>query len=203
MEVLNKVFDHFNKISPIPPAEWEKALSIFRPVKLQKGNFFEGQGQVAFKFAFVVKGLVREYYALNNGKEFIKNFKSEFQFPCHFRSLLLGEPSRHEVQAIEDTFLLVANYTDYKNLVDSHMCWHKIAVSVLEELLLEKENREFEFLTMQAGERYKLFIKKYAHIVDRIPQYYIASYLGIDPASLNRVIRKLAKQVGPNQSEEN
>ena len=62
---------------------------------------------------------------------------------------------------------------------------------LLEQLAIKKERREADFLLMSATERYEKFLQEYAHIVDSIPNYHIASYLGITEVGLSRIRRQL------------
>jgi CRP-like cAMP-binding protein len=77
--------------------------------------------------------------------------------------------------------------SDYKKLLAGHICWQTITSKLTQEIFIEKEKREREFLSDDAETRYLNFIQKYSGIEKRINQYQIASYLGISHVTLSRI----------------
>jgi CRP-like cAMP-binding protein len=78
--------------------------------------------------------------------------------------------------------------------MERNPCWNTIARKYVETLFIEKEKRERRLLSEDAATRYLSFQKDYPGLEDKIPQYQIASYLGITPVALSRIRKKLNKQ---------
>ena len=189
-EQLHQVIRSF---TAIPEAEWTKARQLFQPVVLQKGSFFVRAGEVPKSLGFVVSGLLRLFYIDDDGAEFNKSFSAENGFVAAYSGLLLQEPSRLFVDALEDSELLVADYAAYQVLAEGHPCWQIINRKIAENLFIKKEKRESELLLDSATTRYMRFRAEYPALVDRLKQYHIASYLGITPVALSRIRRQTEK----------
>ena len=184
------IFANLEKICPIPPEEKTKAISFMKELKLKKGAYFGKFDEINDDFAIIVKGLIKEFYLKSNGQEYIKGFRQEGQTTGHYRSIVLREKSKMNIECMEDCIFYVAKYKDYEKLLDGHICWYKITKVLDDKELFIKEDREYQFLMYKAEKRYELFRNEHPEMVNRIPQYQIAMYLGIDPSSLNRILAK-------------
>jgi CRP-like cAMP-binding protein len=178
-------------ITEIPDTEIEKVLAIFRPVQFCKNEFILRAGEMPDSLGFLTSGIVRLYYISDSGQEFTKTFCVKGDFVASYSSLVLGEPSSFFIQAIEDSSMLVADYTDYERIADQHPCWAIVHRKVVEMLYIKKEKRESSLLLEDAQTRYLNFLKEYPGLEERIKQRYIASYLGITPVSLSRIRARL------------
>jgi len=178
----------FNRLAPIPDSEWLFLESFFIPMKYKKGDHLLNAGDETDSMYIIQKGLTRSYYIDHNGKEFNKIFLSEGDIASAYVELLNNIPSRLDIQALEDTEVLVVKYKDIQNLYKRHHCWNEVGRRVAENFFILKEQREYEFLLLEASDRYQNFLKDYTHIKKRLTQYHIAAYLGITPVSLSRII---------------
>ena len=185
--MYKQFFKALQSFTPVPDEELQKAKDIFHPVRLEKECFFVRAGEIPQTLGFVVSGLLRFYYIDAAGNEFIKSFSIENGFVAAYSGLLLGEPSRLFIDAIEDSLLLVAHYEAYQTLSAGHPCWQIINRKVAEGLYIKKEKRESQLLLDDATTRYLRFLKEYPGLEGRLKQYHIASYLGITPVSLSRI----------------
>lgn len=93
--------------------------------------------------------------------------------------MLLTQPSRLFIEALEDSKLLVANYSAYRSLSEAHPCWQTVNCKIAEALFVKKEKRESSLLLDDAKTRYLSFLAEYPGLDARLKQHYIASYLGI------------------------
>ena len=84
--------------------------------------------------------------------------------------------------------MLAVPFKEIQKLYQRHPCWNELGRKIAENFFIVKEQREYEFLLLDAKARYLNFIHDYADLTERIPQYHIAAYLGITPVSLSRVI---------------
>lgn len=181
----------------IPASEWGKLREIIRYRHLERGDYFVVASDVAKDIGFVLSGLLRKFYQTEEGREYIKDFSPELRLVTAYSSLLQNKPSRLNIQAIESTKLLVIPYIQFIKLYEEHSCWQELGRKIAETLFIEREEREWELLLFTAQKRYELFLKKFPGLLKRVPQYDIASYLGISPVSLSRLVGK--KKRPPNK----
>lgn len=160
--------------------------------QVSSGNFLLEPGEICRHTFFVEKGLLRLYSLSENGKEHILQFASENWLLSDRDSVFFKEPSKFYIEAIEDSELIP---------LDSHL-FKKIAALTPDfreknEILLQNHIRHLNqrinlLLSASAKTRYLEFVKLYPDLQLRVPQWMIASYLGITPESLSRVRRELA-----------
>src|SRR5262249_51493133 len=96
--------------------------------------------------------------------------------------------------ALEATTLLIAQYADFTDLFDQHPVFDRLGRILVEQQLIRKELRARSLLEQDATQRYLNFVRQESHLVQRVPQYHIASYLGITAVSLSRIRGSLAKK---------
>lgn len=181
---------NLTSIAPIPAEEWLRLSSCLRKVTLASGEYFVKAGDKAHHIGFVVRGLLKKFYRTDEGQEFIKDFSVEASLVTSYSSLLQSTPSRLNIQATENTELLVIPYADFIAMYQFHVCWQELGRKIAENLFIEREQREWELLIFPAKARYEMFKERYPNLLGRVPQYEIASYLGISPISLSRLIGK-------------
>jgi CRP-like cAMP-binding protein len=182
----------FNSIVPLKLEEEELIKTSFKPFKVSKGDYFLKFGEINKHIGFINKGLVR-YFIHKNDDEATFEFTKEGDFIADYQSFSQKKPSIQNIQAIEDCELLVIDYqatqdiftnTQYGNLIGRIIIEHRFDVMVNQLLSIYMQNQE---------ERYKHFVANYSDLTQRIPQYLIASYVGIQPQSLSRIRKRFAK----------
>lgn len=178
-------------IIDLPSEQENKLVESGKEVFIKKGENFIGEGEVPKKFAFVNKGLFRYYYVDRKGNEFTKGFFEENVFLSSYSAMVEGRGSFFSIEALEDSSLIVIEYSHWKELFRQHNCWSLLLIAILEKGFTKKETREREFLLFDAEERYKSFLKNYPHLEQRVKQHMIASYLGITNVALSRVRKKM------------
>ncbi|MGD8783585.1 MAG: Crp/Fnr family transcriptional regulator [Thioalkalispiraceae bacterium] len=181
---LKSVIQHM--VSP-PENEWCHFEQHFHPRTIKAGDYFLRSGEASEYIGFINAGLVRFFYQTSRGSEFNKSFSHENQFMGAYSAFLTDSPARFNIQALEESYILVARISNIINLFDRHPCWEKLGRILAEQLYIKKEQREAEFLLDDAQTRYHTFLKQYPELEDRLTQYHIASYLGITPVALSRI----------------
>ncbi len=174
----------------ITDSAWEAFIALMKPLNLAAGDCLLRAGDPARYLAYVIKGSLREYYSTSEGAEFNKAFVLSGSFTGSLFDLLSGEPSTVSIQALKDCELLVAAFSEFQKLYDSYPCWERAGRLLTESLFMKKARREHEFLTMSAWERYQSLLREYPDLEQQVPQYHIASYLGITPVMLSRLRRR-------------
>lgn len=138
---------------------------------------------------FIISGLVRYYYLTNDGKEWNRAFLSENMMSTSF-SKDVGRVDTYGIQAIEDTVILFADFSDFQSLFDSSPMIERLHRKLVEKILITKIAREQSFLQSSARIRYVDFSEQFPCVFQRLPQYHLASYLGVTEASLSRLINE-------------
>lgn len=184
------LFEILSKIYPLPKEEWKKVDSIFYERHISEGTFFLRTGDKALDFAIIKKGLTRFFYTTSSGKEFTKALDHEGDLIGGYTSLLTGRPSAFCIQALEDTDLFCTKWADFSKLFEKNYHWQAVGRRFAEIEFIKKEAREADFLLKNAEERYLSFIREFPEGEKRIAHIHIASYLGIDPATLCRIRKK-------------
>ncbi|WP_256759406.1 Crp/Fnr family transcriptional regulator [Cohnella sp. WQ 127256] len=190
-QLWESIYARLQRVTPIPDEEWAffKGISAYRA--MTKNSHFIRAGEPVDSIGICVSGLFRFYYTTPDGNEFNKSFCTKHDFIASYSSLLLSSPSFFSIQALMDSELIVFRYTDFQSLYSRHACWERLGRLFIEQLFVKKEIRERELLLLSAEERYLRFLEQYEHLMRNIPQYHIASYLGITPVALSRIRKKL------------
>lgn len=179
------------KVAPeITESEWEELEQYITIKTLKKGEFLLKPGEVCRNVYFLNRGLVRFFY-LVDGKEIITGFMDDNQFAADYSSFLLQAPSQKWIEALEDTELAALNFNDvqllYKKMLNFQIFGRKMA----ELLFLAYDLDNTKLTTLSPEERYRKLLEKQSPLLQKIPQYMLASYLGITPEHLSRIRRKL------------
>ncbi len=186
------LFDHIAKYMVL--SEEEKrviiGLDIFRTYK--KGAVLLKQGQLSTDGYFVIKGCLRCYYVLD-GDEKTTAFYTEAESlnpPCTINK----QPSAFYVACLEDSIVIVAD-TKMESVIFEKFPRFETLCRILSEKLLADNQASFDgFRLSSPEERYLDLIGKRPGLLQRVPQYQIASYLGITPQSLSRMRSRLVKK---------
>jgi CRP-like cAMP-binding protein len=174
----------------LPPAEWRALEGLLKPRRLAKGEEFIRPGDSARRIGIVRAGLLRFYYVDPDGDESTKAFRGPGELAAAYAEAISGVPSRTFIQALEDSEILEGDYARVTALFSRHPAWQELARRVAEHFYVTKERREFEFLQLSAEQRWRQFDRAYPGLASRIPQYHIASYLGVTPVALSRIVSR-------------
>lgn len=186
---LIKVFSQFTKLT-----DQDRLIlrEIFKPKTLKKNQYFLMEGQKNDKAAFIRKGLMR-YYVIKNDEDSTLEFSQESEFVADFPSFAQRGNSTQYIQAVEDCELLVASYDGVQRVYNEISNGNLIGRLVMEHRFVIMMNQLLSIYMHNPEERYKHFIESYGSIAQRIPQYLIASYIGIKPQSLSRIRNRMKK----------
>ncbi len=173
-----------------PEGELQKVFDHTFPIKIKKNEYLLRAGETPDRIYINISGLLRLFYIDFNGSEVIKHFCTENTCAISYTAFLLRKESNIFIQALEDTSLLAIDYETYHDLINGHPCWQRAAQKFAEALFMLKEKKEADLLLYDAQERYARFLEDYPNLESRVPQYFIASYIGITPESLSRIRSK-------------
>lgn len=191
---MDKIFDFLQSITSIDDATIDDLKPLFKRVELKKNQNFIVAGKMAKKIAFLEEGILRAYYRNEEGQEYNKHF---FKPPCFiggYSSLVSGKVNQIIQQALTDCIIWEANYNALIQLYDDHRDLERMTRILAEQFFVQKEQREVEIVLLNADKRYEIFKKEWPELEQLIPQYHIASYLGISPTQLSRIRRASMKK---------
>ena len=174
----------------------EEALikSSFKPFFLAKGDFFLKAGKVNNHVGFLEKGLVR-YFVYKDDEESTFEFTKEGEFIADYQSFNNKTTTNQNIQAIEDCDLLIIDYPNVQNIFNSTKNGNLIGRLIIEHRFDVMVNQLLAIYMQNHEERYKRFVSEYSDLNQRIPQYLIASYVGVKPESLSRIRRRFTKNI--------
>lgn len=170
--------------------EWDFLKSQFKLVQYKKGDHILSPGDRSDILFFVGKGLLKRYFLSHDGKKIITSFDTENRTVSDFVALIKGQPAQIYIRAIEDTDILVSNYSISQLLFENSSIWEKYGRIITEKRYLEKCEREYNLLHFDAIERFHIFKKDHPELFARLSQKNISCYLGVTPESLSRMIKK-------------
>lgn len=178
--------------SPISDETWQAFIGIAKFRSLARRSLLYSAGVIPRSYAFVYQGLIRCFVCDENGNEYNKNFFDEGKFPGSMAALLTSSPSALAFETIEDSLIIEIDFTAYRKLMIEKDDLKLFQINYLEKnWLLAKDAREIELVQEDATTRYLRFIDKNPSLVERLPQYHIASHLGITPTQLSRIRKNL------------
>ncbi|MDM1292680.1 Crp/Fnr family transcriptional regulator [Sphingobacterium sp. N143] len=146
-------------------------------------------GKVSHDIYFVLEGFVRMFY-WTNGTDKTAFFYPEGAFICAGKSYTQQVPALENFQAIETTKLVVLNRTRVEYLISKIPQLEIIARLAAENELMMMQDLVSSFVTKSAEERYMELLKNNKMLLQRVPQRYIASFLGVSPETLSRIKRR-------------
>lgn len=175
----------------IPPDEWRRALPLFQFARFEKRAPLARAGAPADRLYFLLRGLVRLYYETPAGKDFNKSFAWEGMFVAGALGVDTAGENAFGIEALEPVETLCISFRDFAGLMAAHPAWGALQSAYLGWLAARKTRREKQLLLESAEERYEGFLHDFAEIAGRVPQYHIASYLGVTDVALSRIKKRL------------
>ncbi|BDD05257.1 Crp/Fnr family transcriptional regulator [Aureibacter tunicatorum] len=170
-----------------------KNEDLHKNILIKKGDFFIKNGQQNFQIGQVLQGVLRGFALNNDSEEITTHFFIE-------KDLVSGNyvpniPSTMNIQALEDCKLSVANYKDVFSLVNTDSELTRIILANFQKLNQQNHSRIEMLISGDALEKYKWFLTEYPRLLNRIPHYYIASFLGMTPTQLSRTRKTFYQQM--------
>jgi CRP-like cAMP-binding protein len=176
----------------------EEEFALVREAFVQKslraGAFLQRAGDVTTHAAFVAKGCLRNYVIDAKGTEHIVQFTPETWWLADSTSLQSGTPSAYFIDAIEDSELLLIDGPSHQNIVDRVPAYAAALRAGLQKHAAAKDQRIVQSLSSTAEEHYLEFLKTYPSIALRVPQWMLASYLGVSPETVSRIRKNLSRK---------
>ena len=166
--------------------------TLFDKKTLVKGELFLQEGKICRDLGFINKGLVC-YYVTIDATEAIHNFAMENEFICNYDSFISKTVSQKSIIALEHTELLCISFNKLQQLYKTISNGERFGRLHMQDVYTDAIKHIISFYTVSPQQRYGEFVRNRKELLQRVPQYYIASYIGIKPQSLSRIRKRMLK----------
>lgn len=173
---------------------FEELLPYFSVKKYAKGEIILSKGGISNHIYFVEKGLLRFYSVDETGKEHILQLAPEHWWLSDRNNLCNHEPSEYFIDAFEDSTVVRLNHDFIQKASAMSPEFRAFHEQILQQHIKQLYRRINLLISASAKTSYLEFLKTYPDITQRVPQWKIASYLGITPEALSRIRKELATE---------
>jgi CRP-like cAMP-binding protein len=189
-----KIIAYIGKFVKLTDDEKNEFADRFKEIRVVKRQFIVQPGFTARSRYFVVKGALRAYVIGDEGQDHTVQLAIDEWWISDYNSYIFQQPASMFVIALEDCVLLQINFDDEQQLKASNYKFETFFRILAERSTAFMQRRLIVNLTQSAEERYNSFLEKYPQMAERIPQYAIASYLGMTTEFLSKIRNRKVKR---------
>jgi CRP-like cAMP-binding protein len=190
----NKLLNYFSRIMPISTEEADAIAATMVIKHHKKGDVLLKEGQISTEAYFVLEGCVRQYYIVD-GEERTANFFTEEQWVISLNSFTNSLPSNHYMACSTDCFLVVGNREKEEDLYHRFPKLETVSRKVMGKMFVEQQEIMASYTTDSPEQRYLKLFNSRPELFQKIPQYQIASYIGVKPESLSRIRKRISQNL--------
>lgn len=193
---MRQLLEYIKQYVDLTPDEESRLLLKVKLKKFQKGQFVVQNGDVCKYENFVLSGCLRSFYIDKDGQEHVVMFATENWWTADLGSFITQKSADLNVQCLEDSELVQIHYNDLQKLYLEIPKLERFFRIIIQKAFVAAQKRIVNNFSLDAMERYTQFREQYPKIEQRVPQYMIASYLGITKEFLSKIRNRLAAQKG-------
>ena len=168
-------------------------LSLLKNKKVRKKLFLSQEGDISKGPFFVTKGILRSYTVDKNGFEHVLQFAPPGWWIADVYSLITQQPGSLSIDAVEDSDVLLLPKQELDKLYNEIPAFERFFRILAENALVTFQQRLIDNLSLTAKERYANFCKRYPLLIERLPQKQVASYIGVTPEFLSKMLKSKNK----------
>ncbi|MBW5446125.1 cyclic nucleotide-binding domain-containing protein [Cohnella sp. CFH 77786] len=185
------LYKYMTKFTSLSEAEQQAIAEQIVVEEYKKGTVLLRQGEVPLKCYFVLKGCVRQHAVDETGREVTSNFYTEEQAIPMFNRHKQDKSSEYTFTCLEDSALVVGDLLTERDMYDKYSQLESMTRKMIEESFGQVQDEYAAFIASAPEERFKALLRKRPHLIDRVPQHQLASYLGMTPESLSRIKKRI------------
>lgn len=189
--MFNLLEDYIKKTAAIDAPSLALVFSKFKLIKTKRNQILVNHGEVCKYHYFINKGAIRVYTITADGTETTRFFAFEGGFGTALPSLIDQQPALEYLQTIEKAELLAISRKDFYELVDTVPAFAIIYRNILEFAFIIAQQRIYGFQGFDAKQKVLWIKKNQPHLLLRVSNKMVASYLGVSPSTLSRIKAKL------------
>lgn len=188
----DKLLEYFRSIQKISDEEVNAIDETLTVRNFKKGTLLLKYGQFSSDVYFVLEGIVRQYY-ITDGTEKTSDFFTEGQWVLSTNSVTQNIPSNHFLECCSDCKLIIGNSEKGEYLYKKYPNLETVSRKLMNRIFVEQQSKIETYIIDTPKERYLKLLKSNPTLFQNIPQYQIASYVGVTPESLSRIRKRLSK----------
>lgn len=186
------LISHIRQTVPLTNPEAELVRAYFQRRDLDRKEIFLFKGDISNHMRFVASGCLRSYYVDDAGQEHILQLAVSGWWINDLYSYLTRTPARHFIQALEPSTVLTIHRERLEELFDQCQAVERFFRLKIQSAYVAQQDRTLDTMSKSAEERYLEFRERYRDLEQRVPQYMVASYLGVSPEHLSTIRKKLS-----------
>ncbi len=187
----NLLLEYINRYITLTSEEEKVLFSKVKRRKYLRNQYLVQQGDICNFVSFVISGCLKTFYADDQGNEHIVMFAIEDWWTSDLGSFISQTSADYNIQCIEPTSLLQISFGDLNELYKEIPKLERLFRIIAEKALVATQKRIVRNFSLTAKERYLKFRELYPKMDQRVPQYMIASYLGITKEFLSKIKSQL------------
>lgn len=184
------ILGYIGQFATLTPTETDAILSQIQVKHYPKGSILLREGQISATSHFVLKGCIRQYY-LVDGIEKTVHFYTEGEPVTANEGASSKLPSKYYLSCVEDCILSIGKQEEEAAMHSRFPKFEAVCRVATEEELARSQDKLASFIINTPEERYLHLLQTRPDLVDRVPQYHLASFLGITPESLSRIRKRI------------
>jgi CRP-like cAMP-binding protein len=193
---LQPLPDYIDQYVTLTEEERSLVASRFRLRKYLKGQFIVQNGDVSQYENFVLSGCLKAFYIDENGEEHVVFFAVEQWWITDLGSFITQTPAELNVQCLENSVVAQIHYRELQQLYAEVPKLERFFRLIIQNAFVAAQKRIIDNFSLSATERYLKFRERYPNIEQRVPQYLIASYLGITKEFLSKIRSQIIYKPG-------
>ena len=182
------LLQNINKHISLSKEQEEQLVALLKSKKLKKKQFFLQEGEVQKHAVFVTEGCLRSYSIDKNGFEHVLQFAPVGWWIGDMRSLVTQQPGILNIDAIDDSEIILLLRSDLETIYTSIPKMERFFRILAENSLATYQHRLIDNLSLSAMERYNNFCSLYPSLIEYLPQKQVASYIGVTPEFLSKML---------------
>lgn len=194
MTNYDNLLNNISRYVTLTAEEQEKLTAIIKTTRVKRRQFIVQPGFVCQYRTYISEGVFRVFYLGDDGKEHTVSIGVEDWFVSDFYSYVTQTPATNFAEALEDSVVFQMKYEDIERLCKEIHALSEYFRLTTERAFAYSRRRVISNISQSAEERYRTYLDKYPHIVQRVPQYVLASYLGMSPEFLSKIRAKEARR---------